>query len=95
MAAAIQDEVQAGIRDDVGKWMGILASVNLPASIMESLEWAFSINNIGYMQASIRSEADLGDFLFAMLSQVGGPLLAQTGTEGWEKDLPDNNYRVC
>ena len=95
MASALMDEQQIDIRDDVGKWVELLTSVNLPSSTVEALNYGFNINSIGTMQASIRSEQDLDDFLFALLFQPGGPLLATTGSDGWELNLPQANFRVC
>ena len=95
MASALMGETQPDIRDDVAKWMELLTTVNLPVSTIEALNYGFNISSIGTMQASIRSEADLDDFLFAILYQPGGPLLSTTGTEGWELNLPQTNFRVC
>ena len=83
MASALLDEPQVDIRDDVGKWMELLTSVNLPSTTVEALNCGFNTSSIGTMQASIRSEHDLADFLYAILFQPGGPLLGQTGTAGW------------
>jgi len=95
MASALMDEPQIDIRDDSGKWMELISSVNLPETTVEAMNYGFNINSIGTMQASIRTEHDLDDFLFGILFQAGGPLLAQTGTAGWEQNLPETNYRVC
>ena len=89
------DEPQPDIRDDVAKWMELLTTVNLPVSTIDALDYGFNISSIGTMQASIRSEADLDDFLYAILFQQGGPLLSTTGIDGWELNLPQNNFRVC
>ena len=95
MAFALMDETQIDIRDDVGKWVELLTTVNLPVTTVEALSYGLNINSIGTMQASIRSETDLDDFLYAILFQAGGPLLATTGTDGWELNLPQNNFRIC
>jgi hypothetical protein len=67
MASALMDEPQVDIRDDVGKWMELLTTVNLPVSTIDALNYGFNITSIGTMQASIRAEADLDDFLYALL----------------------------
>ena len=95
MASANMEEPQVDVRDDSGTWMGLLASVNLPVTTIEALRWGANITSIGTMQIPIRSEQDLDDFMHGMLFNVGGPLLSPTGTEGWEKDLPENNFGIC
>ena len=70
MASAIPAEFRVDIRDDVGKWMGLIASVNLPSTTVEAPSWGFNINNIGPMQASIRSEQDLDDFMHGIPAQA-------------------------
>ena len=82
MASANMEEPQVDVRDDSGKWMGLLASVNLPVTTIEALQWGANITSIGTMQTSIRSEHDLGDFMHGMLFNLGRPLSSQTGTEG-------------
>ena len=54
MAPALMDEPQVDIRDDAGKWMELITSVNLPESTAEALSYGFNISSIGTMQASIR-----------------------------------------
>ena len=52
------------------------------------------INSIGSMQATIRLEDDLDDFMHAILFQPGGPQLQLTGTAGWELDLVQGQFRM-
>ena len=72
--------------------MELAASV--PATTLEALQAGFAISSIGSMQASLRSENDLDDFMHAILFQGGGPLLHQTGTMGWERGLQAERFRI-
>ena len=65
-----------------------------PAATLEAIKHGFGIDTIGSMQASIRTEEDLEDFLHAILFQEGGPLLHVTGTEGWERKLVQDRFRI-
>ena len=81
------DEATQDIRDDTGKWMELVTASGVPVSTLEVMQHGFGINSIGSMQATIRTEDDLEDFMHGILFQPGGPQLQLTGTEGWEKDM--------
>ena len=92
MAGPRMDEDAIDIRDDANKWIELAASV--PVTTLEAMQAGFGIGTIGSMQASLRSENDLDDFMFAMLFQPGGSLLHQTGMEGWERGLRQDRFRI-
>ena len=95
MASSIRGEAHIDVRDDMGDWMQLVASVNLPPSTVEAFNWGFNTNSVGPLHASTRSEQDLDDFMHGILFQVGGPLLSQTDTDGWGRNLPETNFRIC
>ena len=94
MAGFLHDEVQVDIRDDMSKWMELVNTTNLPLTTLEAIKHGFGIETIGTMQASLRSEADLDDFLHASLFQENSPLLSITGTDGWERELRQDRFRI-
>ena len=88
------DESAVDIRDDVGKWMELVNAAAIPVTTLEALKHCFGIQTIRTMQATLRTEEDLEDFMAGILFQAGGPLLHATGTVGWERDLLQGQFRV-
>ena len=88
------EESIVDIRDDVGKWMDLVAISGIPQSTADVMEQGFGINSIGAMQTTIRTEDDLEDFMHGILFDPAGPNLQRTGTDGWEKELTPGNFRM-
>ena len=76
------EESTVDIRDDVGKWMDLVAISGIPQSTADVMEQGFGINSIGAMQTTIRTEDDLEDFMHGILFDAAGPNLQRTGTNG-------------
>ena len=66
------DEATQDIRDDAGKWVELVIASGIPVSTLEVMQHGFGINSIGSMQATIRLEDDLGDFMHAIFFQPWG-----------------------
>ena len=88
------EEPTVDIRDDVGKWMDLVAISGLPPTTVEVMEQGFGINSIGAMQTTIRTEDDLEDFMHGILFQPEGPNLQRTGTVGWEREMTPGMFRM-
>ena len=67
------------VRDNVGKWMELVAASGVPVTTLEALKHGFNIETIGTMQTSLRTEQDLEDFMSGLLFQPGGPMPCVTG----------------